>query len=166
MYTVEINDAGVDRVFAELESRLSDMTEVFNVLGDLLEDRTEKRFEAGVAPDGTRWAPKSQATIDAYVRRGQTADPRPLFGPNADTLPLRRSFFRDAGPRRLEIGTNKIQAAVMQYGARKGAFGQTATGRPIPWGDIPARPFLGISAEDRDLIIITAEEWLEEAGED
>ena len=87
---------------------------------------------------------------------------KPLFGPNDDGLPLRKSFFSDASPTSLEIGTNKVQSAVMQFGAAKGAFGTAANNTSIPWGNIPARPFLGISAEDRQTIAITIEEWLEE----
>lgn len=34
--------------------------------------------------------------------------------------------------------------------AERGAFGSTSRAAPIPWGDIPARPFLGLSGSDRD----------------
>lgn len=166
MIKTEINDAELTAALAQLNTQLSDMTPVFDVLGDLLEDSTERRFEKGVGPDGTPWEPKTQATLDAYTRRGQTVNFKPLFGPNVDGLPLRKSFFHDAGPDRLEVGTNKIQAAVMQFGAAQGAFGKNAIGKPIPWGTIPARPYLGISQEDRDLIALTIEEWLEGAAED
>lgn len=37
----------------------------------------------------------------------------------------------------------------MHHGARKGQFGRTSRGAPIPWGNIPARDFLGVSADDR-----------------
>jgi phage gpG-like protein len=33
----------------------------------------------------------------------------------------------------------------MHFGARQGAFGRTRRNGPIPWGNIPARPFLPIS---------------------
>ena len=47
------------------------------------------------------------------------------------------------------VGYNLIYATTHQFGAEKGAFGTTSRGGPIPWGDIPARPFLGISDDDR-----------------
>jgi len=166
MIKTEINDAELTAALAQLNAHLSDMTPVFEVLGDLLEDSTERRFEEGISPDGVAWAPKTQATLDAYKRRGQTVSFKPLFGPNVDGLPLRKSFFHDAGPDRLEVGTNKIQAAVMQFGAAQGAFGKNAIDKPIPWGNIPARPYLGISQEDRTQITLAIEEWLEEAAED
>lgn len=165
-YNVEINDAEIEAGLRELGQRLSDFTQPFEVIGDLLEDTTEKRFDEGVSPDGIPWAPKSQTTIDAYERKGFAVDFRPLFGPNLDTLPLRKSFFHDAGPTTLEIGTNKVQAAVMQFGAAKGASGTDARGGSIPWGNIPARPFLGVSDTDGVAILQTIEEWLEEAVDD
>lgn len=42
-----------------------------------------------------------------------------------------------------------IYAGSQQFGAAKGSFGNTKRGSPIPWGDIPAREFLGLSDEDR-----------------
>lgn len=162
MYRVDINDAEVLGALRRLQAHLSDFSPVFEVLGDALEDSTERRFEEGVSPEGTPWAPKTQATLDAYERRGQTVSVKPLYGPNTDGTPLRQSFFRQVSKTELEIGTNKIQAAVMQFGAAKGAFGKARNDTPIPWGRIPARPYLGISEADRATIVITIEEWLEE----
>lgn len=51
------------------------------------------------------------------------------------------------------MGSNLIYAAVQQFGAGKGQFGNMANGSPIPWGNIPARPFLGISPEDETNIL-------------
>lgn len=166
MITVEINDAEVDAAFAEIEKRLTDMRPVFEVLGDLLKDSTEERFDEGVSPDGIPWAPKSQTTIDAYAARGLTVSSKPLHGPNLDTLTLRKSFFHEATSDALTLGTNKVQAAAMHFGMAKGAAGQTSRGGSIPWGNIPARPFVGISSEDRGAIVATVEEWLEEPAED
>lgn len=173
MYSVQIEDAEVTSGLTELQQHLSDFTLVFQTIGEQLEESTEQRFEQGVSPEGIAWSPKAQSTIDAYTRRGQTVNFKPLFGPNVDGRPLRKSFFSDAGPDRLEIGTNKVQAAVMQFGAEAGAFGarigKDKNGRDflmsIPWGRIPARPFLSISAEDREMIALTIEEWIEEVDD-
>jgi phage gpG-like protein len=57
----------------------------------------------------------------------------------------------------VSIGTNVIYAPTHQFGARQGQYGRYATRRrtsiPIPWGDVPARPFLGVSAEDERVIL-------------
>lgn len=46
------------------------------------------------------------------------------------------------------VGTNDIRAGTHQFGAEKGAYGETRHGVPIPFGDIPARPFLKLEDED------------------
>jgi len=166
MIKTEINDEQVLLALSKLGQQLTDMTEVFQVLGEALEDSTERRFDEGVSPEGIPWAPKSPATIAAYEARGYTVNFKPLFGPNLDGRPLRQSFFRQVTATELEIGTNKVQAAVMQFGAAKGAFGTDAKGNSVPWGNIPARPFLGISTEDRDMITLTVEEWLDPDAQD
>ena len=47
----------------------------------------------------------------------------------------------------LEVGSTVEYSAVQQFGAKKGSLGPNA-----PWGNIPARPFLGISAADSGAI--------------
>ena len=153
-----------DQAFAALDrlaGALDDMSPVMADVGEFLLESTEERFDAGVDPEGAAWAPKSQTTIDAYVRRGKAVDRRPLWGPG-EGVRLAKSFHFASGPSFVEIGTNAIQSAVMHFGAKKGAFGKTKRGSSIPWGDIPARPFLGLSETDQANIVELVEEWLEE----
>jgi phage gpG-like protein len=56
-------------------------------------------------------------------------------------------------PGGVEVGSSLEYAAVQQFGARQGQLGRTRRGAPIPWGDIPPRPFLGLSAADRQEIL-------------
>ncbi len=46
------------------------------------------------------------------------------------------------------VGTNHITASTHQFGAKEGEYGSTKTGLPIPFGDIPARPFLKLGEDD------------------
>ncbi|MHB8921670.1 MAG: phage virion morphogenesis protein [Halothiobacillus sp.] len=55
--------------------------------------------------------------------------------------------------RRLEQHAGNLRPAFQQFGAAEGAFGETTTGHPIPWGDIPARPFIGLSDKDEAEIL-------------
>ena len=62
------------------------------------------------------------------------------------------------------MGEFLVRNSKHQFGAEKGAFGATSRGTPIPWGDIPARPFLGLSADDRDgvrdrILDFIGEQW-------
>ena len=165
MIEVELKEEEITALLGRLHRHLTDLSPVMNEIGEFLEDQTVRRFDEGVSPEGKPWAPKSATTIAAYERRGQRVDFRPLFGPNTDGIPLRKSFARQYGPDFVEVGTNKNYAAVMQFGARKGAFGTTSRGGSIPWGDIPARPYLGISDADRAGITDIIEEWLARATE-
>ncbi|MEX3628753.1 MAG: phage virion morphogenesis protein [Burkholderia sp.] len=45
------------------------------------------------------------------------------------------------------LSTNLAYAATMFFGAKKGQFGHDSRNHPIPWGDIPARPFLPVRTE-------------------
>jgi len=157
MITIELNEDEVAAVLDRLSKALIDMTPVMEEIGDLLVNSTKERFKESVAPDGTKWAQKSQTTIAAYRRRGDRIDFRPLFGP---TGRLSSEISRTATDHSVEIGSNLIYAAVMQFGAAKGAFGTTRKGGAIPWGRIPERPFLGISEQDRTNIVATVDEWL------
>jgi len=135
--------AGLDR----LASALDDMTPIMRDIGEYMIEATRERFRTGTGPDGGVWPAKSATTIAAYLARGDRADPRPLIGPSGQLSQLIAAQVVNGG-RGVEIGSSRIYAGVMQFGARRGAFGQTRRGAPIPWGDIPARPFLGASEDD------------------
>jgi phage gpG-like protein len=134
-------------------------------IGEALVASTEKRFKDGTSPAGLPWAPKSPTTLAAYSARRLRADPRPLFGPSGI---LSTTIFYDVAPdgSSVEVGSNRIYSAVMQFGAAKGAFGQTSKGGSIPWGNIPARPYLGLSQSDESEIVATINEWLDSLGAD
>ena len=160
MITLEINDGEIDAALNRLARAVTDMTPVMQDIGEELVASTRERFIAGVSPEGAAWAPKSQTTIDAYKRRRQRVDPRPLWGPSGD---LNSLFSAHANPDGVIWGTNVLYAAVMHFGAAKGALGRTSRGGPVPWGTIPARPFLGVSDEDRTGILAALDDWLTQA---
>ncbi len=158
MITIEIKDDAIAEALARVAAALTDMRPVMDDMGEYLVRSTKQRFPEGIAPDGTPWAPKSPATIEAYQRRGDPVSFRPLIGP---TRALSTTISHEAGSDFVRWGSNRIQAAVMQFGAAKGAFGRMANGSPIPWGAIPARPFLGLSEQDRTAVLDIVEEWLD-----
>lgn len=154
----KIDLSAAEALFAALDAALTDMTPVMNDLGELLTTSTKERFPTGTAPDGTKWASKSQTTLNRYgAKKSNRVDVRPLFGP---TGLLSQQIFSETSATEVSWGSNLIYSAVMQFGAGKGAFGSMANGSPIPWGNIPARPFIGVSAKDEANIIISLEDWL------
>lgn len=174
--TIAITDDEVSATLDALAAAMEDMTLVMDDLGELLLESTKQRFIAGEAPDGTPWAPKSATTMAAYAKRGDPIDPRPLFGPSRQ---LSSQFGIATTPTSVEISSSLVYAATMQFGAQKGQFGakmgrtRPSEKRPAsrdffvssPWGDIPARPFLGLSDDDSANIIEELTEWLDRVAD-
>jgi phage virion morphogenesis protein len=144
MITIQINDAEVAAALGRAMGALADMTPVMQSIGEILVASTKARFAQGVAPDGTIWAPNTPVTL---ARKKGT---KPLIG---DQVLLSSQIFAEASANAVEVGSNRIQAAMMQ-------FGGTTDQWPHLWGNIPARPFLGISDEDRGNILDEITEFL------
>jgi phage virion morphogenesis protein len=157
MIQMELEFRELEVKLAALARRMDNMKPVMEEIREYLIVSTKDRFKAGQSPDGAAWAPKSQTTLDAYRSRGDKADPRPLFGP---TRRLSSEISGRAWRDGLEVGSALIQAAVMHFGAKKGEFGSDRHGRPIPWGNIPARAFIGLSEKDERTIIDIVEDAL------
>lgn len=158
MLRIELKDDEVTAGLARLGAAMSNLAPVMEDIGEVLVENAKARFAAGVDPAGNAWAPKSAVTIEAYRRRGDSVSFRPLIGPSRA---LSTTVHAVAGSSSVEIGSTRIQAAVMQQGAAQGAFGRTRRGGPIPWGRIPARPFIGLSEQDRTAILDIVADWLE-----
>lgn len=174
MYRVEFNDDEVSRALAALADALSDMSLPMDEIGQMLVLTTKDRMTAGISPDGSPFAPRSPVTIARYEKSGEKYGPQPLWR----TRTMQSNIAHRSGRDFAEVGSNAIQAAVMHFGAAQGEFG-AVMGRtrpsekrpksqdyfmPLPWGNIPARPFLGLSETDRDNIIEIVGEWLEGVG--
>jgi phage virion morphogenesis protein len=157
MYTIEIDDTAANSALDQLALQLADMTRPMQEIGEFLSSSTKLRFGAGISPDGAAWAPKSEVTKAAYRARGDKVDDRPLFGPSGSLSSL---IHYEATATSVRWGSPMIYAAVMQFGAAQGEFGRTARGGPIPWGNIPARPFLGLSDTDRTGVLEIIAEYL------
>lgn len=144
----------------EVSRRLDDMTPIHKSIGEHVVEITKDRFKKGIDPDGNAWTPKKQATIDRYKERGDGNRPDPLIGPSKR---LSSEIAQYADAQGVEIGSALEYSAVMQNGAKQGAFGRDKRNHPLPWGDIPARVWLGLSDEDEAAIIDIADEHLEQA---
>lgn len=113
-----------------------------------LADSVAESFERQASPDGAAWAPLSEVTQRQRGMEGYGPE-RPILERRGDlALSILSEFDRDSAV----AGSNLVYAATHQFGASKGAFGKTSRGGPIPWGDIPARPFLGVWPEHEELI--------------
>lgn len=143
-------------------------------IGQHLAVTTKQRFVTSTAPDGSRWAPNRQVVLARHLaktkgnykekggltKRGATrmAAKRPLVG---ETTQLATKIYYRAGKMFVRVGSPMEYAATQQFGAKKGSFGRNRRGAPIPWGDIPARPFLGLSGGDWSVIRSIMHDFLE-----
>lgn len=178
MIEIQVDDAQVRDALRRLQAAAGDIRPALREVGEYLIDATRRRFVAGRAPDGKAWAPNSRATLERFLtrrggawrkdgrgptRRGErlAAGKKPLIG-ESRSLSQQWSYAADA--RSVAVGTPMVYAATQQFGARKGQFGRSRHGAPIPWGDIPARPFLGLSPADQDAVLATIAEHLRRAA--
>jgi len=160
MIKVEFKYQVIAEALGEASRRLGDMTPIHEDIGDYVVRVTKERFKAGIDPDGNAWTPKKQATIDRYKERGDGDRPDPLIGPSKR---LSSEIAQYADAQGVEVGSALEYSAVMQDGAKQGAFGNDSRNHPLPWGDIPARVWLGLSDEDEAAIIDIADAHLEQA---
>ena len=157
MFKQVFNNQPVVQALRGLQGQLVEMKPVYEDMGEYLVKSHKDRFKTGTAPDGTRWAPKRPATIERYRRAGDGNLTRPLIGPSRRLGNEIQYLSSSIG---LEVGSNLEYAATMQTGAEKGAFGSDKRGRPIPWGFIPARVWLGISEADEHALLDIIDEHL------
>lgn len=158
MFSVELKADTITSGLLQLSGQMENLMPVMEQIGEYLVMSTKERFKAGTSPEGAKWAPKSPATLARYgARKSNRVDPRPLFGPSGM---LSSQIFHEASSNQVEVGSNLIYAAVQHFGAGKGQFGNMTNGSPIPWGNIPARPFLGISPEDETNILALIADFL------
>jgi phage gpG-like protein len=135
MIKIEIDDRAVREALARLQARVTNMQPAMDFIGQALIEKTRQHIEAGRDWTGTPFAPNSPATL------ARKKGARPLI--NRGDFKDRRLYHRASSDQVL-IGASGVQAAVLQFGAKKGAFGKTRRGAKIPWGDIPARRYFPV----------------------
>ena len=142
---IEVQDAELQKSLQALMEAGRDLTPVMADIGEHLLNSTRQRFSDQVSPQGDAWSPLSHVTKTTKKKNQDkilTEEGR-----------LRRLLSVQAGKDDVEVGSTRIYAGTHQFGARRGAYGATRRGAPIPWGDIPARPFLGVSDDDKKTIL-------------
>lgn len=129
--TLEVDDRQVLSVLDRLIERLGDATPALRDIGEALLNSHRRRFEEQTAPDGTPWAPLSPSY---QAKKKKNADKILVLDGSLSGL-----LTYQVSPDGLELGTNRIYGATHQFGD--------------PARNIPARPFLGLSADDRAKVL-------------
>lgn len=160
-----IDTAGFDRLNGLLErlkeALIKNKDELTRNIAEILLAGVQDNFLKEGRENGgsATWKPLSDVT---KKRRGRAANSPILRVSNDLYESLTTSHDNDSAA----VGTNKIYAATLHFGAKKGEFGTyrgpsgTWKPRPIPWGDIPARPFMTATAQELDDIADFIEEML------
>ena len=137
---LEISISGMEAVNANLQAidrRAGNLRPLFFEIGEDMVEVTNKRFETATDPDGAQWIKNSDVTL------ANKSGSKPL----TDHGNLAASIhYNPPSNDSVEFGSNAVQAAMMQFGGTKAEF-------PTLWGDIPARPFLGLSDADKQNIL-------------
>lgn len=166
MIEVKFDSKAVDAALERLSKAAANPRQALLAIGEGLVVSTKKRFETSTAPDGSRWAPNSQATYLGHLgsaksnhgksgrinSRGaaKVMGKKPLIGKGV----LAQNINSDENGSSLWISSPMEYAAMQQFG------GMTSPRSMIPNKAIPARPFLGISSDDETMILNTVSEYL------
>ena len=140
-------------ILAHLQALISHSTQLrpaMKQIGEVLTESTKQRFVSTTGPDGERWVLNS--VLSTLIDDKKVGD-RPLtnHGILGDTID-----YQMLGADGVMIGSPMEYAAMQQFGGTKAEF-------PFLWGDIPARPFLGVSSSDETEILTILRDYLESA---
>ncbi len=153
-------DRAFEATLGGLIAGFENLEPLAEIFGGYLESSTLERFESETAPDGSRWS----KSLRAEAEGGQTL--------NKDGG-LKASIHAEPANGSVRWGSNKIYARMMNDGGVIRAKGGGKLKFNLPGGlgfrsvdqvTIPARPFLGINAEDEAELVNLAEEYAASLG--
>lgn len=166
MITISVDDRNVLAALNDMIGKVSDISPALQDIGEHLAETTKRRFDTSTAPDGSKWEPNTQTTIlnylggtkGNYTKAGKLSKKgservmgkKPLIG---ESRSLMSTINYLVSGNSVEIGSPMIYSAMQQFGGSKTEF-------PNLWADIPARPFLGLSDDDRTNILDILAEYL------
>lgn len=146
-YKATIDDADMRGKVEELIGRMTNREGFFKNVGEHLLTSVSDNFDGEHSPDGTPWQRLSPVTIGLRLQRHGNA-PLTILRVSGG---LAGSINYEADNDAVRVGSAKVQAAVQHFGGEAGRNKKVT---------IPARPYLGMSADDADAIFEIAEDWL------
>jgi phage virion morphogenesis protein len=156
-FQIEINDDALQAAFAELKRRGTNTRPLMAEIGAELLRTTRENFDGQHDPDGAAWTPLSAAYLrykkgerKDKTKRDKNQRPRPATLKVLQwSRDLRDSITMQVGDNDLIVGTNVIYARVHQLGGGS--------------RNMPARPFLGVSDDNKNFITEAARDFIEGA---
>lgn len=152
---VSLNWGGFDKALGKAAHKLGDKQALMESVGDALVSGTLKRFSDQEDPQGKKWEPSARAAEEG----GETL---------TDTAALRKSIDYAATSDKVMVGSNLPYARIHQKGgtikpkkAKKLVFkGRGGKKVAVDEVTIPARPYLGVSADDMKDVRETISDFL------
>lgn len=155
MIQISINDSGVVDAFNRLIELGERPAGPLRAIGEKLIEFTKTRFEKSEDPYGVPWAPNSDVTLRRmllanegknFTQKGKLSGrgkavlegKKPLIG---ESRSLSTQFSYRVLDYSVTVSSPMIYAGTQQFGAKQGEYGRDSRNHPIPWGNIPARPF-------------------------
>lgn len=146
--------APLERLLADMMRHAGDLTDLFDLLGQVIETQTDERFDSETAPDGSRWAPSWRAREEG----GKT-----LTKSGRGRNSLTHRAFSD----RVELGSNVRYMAAHQTGATIRPRTAPALAFMLPGMglvfakkvELPKREWIGLSSENGEELVEEAEDW-------
>jgi len=158
--TISVNDKEVSQALHALKEKVIDLSPVLLKIGELIQESTEDRLNSGknVDPTGKPWV-----TLQPWYQEQKKRNQGKILSLNGH---LADSINHDVvNGNTVVVGTNKEYAAIHQFGGviRPKTSKGLAIGVVNSDGDarlgwakevtIPARPFLGVSNQDKEKIL-------------
>jgi len=159
MFTVSVTDSSALDAFNRLIALGENPQGALMAIGEKMLEFTRARFVTSTDPYGNPWAPNADSTLRnalhrpgkrSFTKKGALSErgveylagKKPLIG---ESKSLSTEFSKEIplviGDNLVTISSTMKYAGTQQFGALQGQFGRDKRNHPIPWGDIPARPF-------------------------
>ncbi len=147
MIEIKIDDAQITKALQDLQRATGDISPALKVIGKMLVESTQRRFETSTGPDGQPWEPNSQTTYEAMLHRrsGDYQDGKRVGNKKGAFRKDGRVSARSAGMlsgkkplvehgtlmdqihaqvhgNELEVGSAMEYAAMQQFGGTKAEF--------------------------------------------
>lgn len=147
-YTATIDDADMAAKLEALMDRMENREGFFKNVGEHLLVSVAENFENEQSPQGDPWQRLSPVTLGRRLKQYGNAPVTILRASGA----LAGSINYRPSNDDVRVGSGLVYAAIQHHGGDSKGYMKGAV--------IPARPYLGMSAEDEEAVVEIAEDWL------
>jgi len=147
---IEINADDVVSKLDKLKKALKDKM-LMEAIGSDIAAYSRRRIASrnNTAPDGSQWESLAASTIRAKQRKGKGDMGTLMQKPKLlDSIAINPATLTEDS---ISIGSSLVYAMIHQKG------GMAGKGRKVK---IPARPYIGVSAKEKDMIDKMVQDWI------